>query len=57
MLVMKGAIRVSSTVWIGEKHLGERTSEVVPIKAVHRVRSAKRVKEKQLGERTGGAGS
>ena len=57
MLVMKGAVQVSSTVWIWEKQLGGRISEVVPIKAVGRVRSTRRVREKQLGGRTGGVGS
>ena len=46
VLVMKGAVRVSSSVWVGEKQLGGRTGDVVMRKAVDRVRSVVWVGEK-----------
>ena len=54
VLVMKGAVRVSSMVWIGERQLGERTGEVVQMTRVVWVSSAVWVRKKQLGGRTGG---
>ena len=39
MLAMKGAGRVSSTVWVGEKQLNGRISEVVLRNATVRVMS------------------
>ena len=33
MMMMKGVVRVSSMVWVGERQLGGRTGEVVLMKA------------------------
>ena len=37
VLVMKGVIRVSSAVWVGEKQFGGRTSWVLVMKGAVRV--------------------
>ena len=51
---MKGAVRVSAMLWVGEKQLDGRTGEVVLRNSVVRVRSTVWVVKKQLDGRKSG---